>query len=283
MNESDGDIDATKCSMSPGIQCAKTADPRGSSTPWPVLRNELVPKVYKLETIQDFEFKYWLFIDHNLLYVSCLAHQNGRVERQAAECFARFIHFLLARTSYSQVFYSEKGVLAANELQIKPTLCGASVMHAVHRAAVPILLPYVHIADEPNLAQVISWHLSLGCLSGQESSIESGMVVVASEQKAIRSKNLLAYAISEPRQQRVNGQLKETFGTIGLVPKPISDQFTSIATQCAPAFASSDFVVGNSHTNASAKWRGTANYQKCLKALKPRFYDFIKAADIPNQ
>jgi hypothetical protein len=206
---------------------------------------------------------------------------SAEVFRHSAVCYDRFIHFLLARTSFAQVFLM--GMLA-DELEVRRYDCGDSTLHAIHRAAVPILLPYTQKLDQYSWeeAQKILYRVVIGCIP--HSGIGSGM--------------LSTDHLTESHYQKRRGSklflrseaIQKIYSPLHLTPFPVDnsthDTQQGACVDDSPIYKNStlklkglnQFKVSIHHTNSSAAWRyDNPVYHKCLKALKPRFLTYMES------
>eukprot|EP01035_Chromulina_nebulosa_P017895 gene17895-23512_t len=262
VSSNDKPLSANDCSHK-GIQCEFNLN-----NDWVQARNKLVKKVYEYENSIGYEFKYWLFADSNTLNVTCLAHNTGPIAHKSSSCIARFVHFLLARTSYAQVYLIPS--TRNNELEVREVFCGNSFFHAIHRAAVPILLPYVQSKDKQYNyeSQSILSLISNGCLG--RNSIGSAML---SYDHLLTRKKIKQSVFDVPNDKFRQTAITKVFVERGIPAEMINYSRDGFSQLCAQV--PTGYIVGLIHTNSSAAWRNRHAYHKCMKALKPRFIDYV--------
>lgn len=200
-----------------------------SSTTWTQGRNYLIRKIYDYEQSKNAHFRYWLLADSDMLFFTC-KHMPSKPENteheKAAFCLARFIQYhLLSAVSYAQVFFlGELGT----ESDVYHYDCGDAQFSAIHRAAVPILLPYVELLDKNSWweSQQIVWRIASGCIpmSGIGSGLLNGKQVKAEHAPYPKG------AVRNLRAQVIN----KLFGSRGLSPNPIDNStFDTVAGDCS--------------------------------------------------
>jgi len=244
-------------------------------TTWASGRNLQGKAIYHYEAAKHSEFRYWLFADSDMLNMTCSAHGKDTRLMQAAGCITRFAHFLQARTSYAQVFYYKK---LTDELEVQLLDCGDQRFHAIHRAAVPILLPYVEALDPLSWqeAQVILWRVASYCLPN--AGIASGMLNLARKIDTGNRK----YPYGQKGQER--SELITKLFHQRLLLKVNASAADARKGACTPGNGEI-FRVGMLQETSSAAWRSSmkdhrqgstvSNYQHCLKMLKPRFQTYM--------
>jgi len=89
-------------------------------------------------------------------------------------------HYLLGKLLYAQVFFL--GALGS-ESEHYNFDCGDAQMHAVHRAAVQVLLPYVERLEDLSWqeSQAVLWRVAAGCLA--DGGVGSGILSIPAESK----------------------------------------------------------------------------------------------------
>lgn len=258
-----------------GVNCIRTIVKSGQVDS----RNKLAQYVYQYEKNNNFEFKYWVFIDAKMLNVTCSAHTTGSVKQQAVGCLERFIHFLLARTSYSQIFLSNQ-YSKSNELLVKDTSCGSYYYHAIHRAAVPILLPYRKIIYSKSITYSISQpmvdsHASLLLISNiclGSNAITSSML---SYYDVMKLYHLQEFNASTVNDKLVYAEVSRLL-KVNNIPLSFLQNYQSFPKICSDVKNTKPYTLGLQFTNTSSYWRKKFNYHKCLKSLKPNFLKFIE-------
>lgn len=282
---------------------------------WTSGRNTLARHIFSYEQDYKVTFRYWLFADADMLNVTCKSTpaemQKNSVAETSAFCLGRHIqYFLLSHLSYAQVFFL--GALGS-EFEFYRFDCGDAQFHAIHRAAVPIFLPYVELLDGLSWweSQQFVWRLSAGCLP--QAGIGAGML---SKDKTVQQHG------SYPRGTFLKSRAKaiaHIFGKRGLSPHPVDgslydtvqgdcanqqnqiderngrpndflQEFSATVRQQQHADNSAETSASGSQTGTnttttsaavtleglqSIQWRSSDVYHYCLHALKSRFEAYM--------
>ena len=151
--------------------CEKHSDVHcvfAKNTTWTQGRNLLARAMHAYERERGGTFRYWLFADADMAKVGCKAAEAAGLRAPsdaAALCMSRHIlYYLLSRLSYASVFFL--GALGG-EMEHYHFDCGDAQLHAIHRAAAPVLLPLVERLDALSWqeSQVVLWRVAAGCLA----------------------------------------------------------------------------------------------------------------------
>lgn len=142
---------------------------------WTSGRNYLARTMYQYEIQHNDISRYWLFSDADMALVTCEAVSiTLSINEQAAFCLGRFIQvYLLSTISFAQVFFMGQ---LSRETEFYRFDCGDAQFHAIHRLAVPLILPYVELLDKLSWweSQQFVWRVAAGCLPN--SGVGSGML-----------------------------------------------------------------------------------------------------------
>ena len=209
-----------------------------SNTTWSSGRNYLAREMHKFEVKSGHLLRYWLFADADMAALRCKAATrmsslfpaatpaNGENSAAAGFCLARHVqHYLLSRLQYASVFFL--GALG-EEHETYRFDCGDAQFHAMHRAAVPVLLPYVERLEDLSWqeAQAVLWRVAAGCIA--EGGIGAGMLETLPESK--RHSSYPGGSYLEARSHVIN----ELYGKLHLSPHPIDNStFNTVQGDCA--------------------------------------------------
>ena len=153
-----------------------------SNTTWSSGRNTLGRAIYEAEKKQGGLMRYWMFADADMSAVSCKAAAGMPEGTDAsALCLQRHLqHYLLGKLQYAQVFFL--GALGSEQEHYSFD-CGDAQMHAIHRAAVQVLLPYVERLEDLSWqeSQAVLWRVAAGCLAG--GGVGGGILSLKAENK----------------------------------------------------------------------------------------------------
>lgn len=240
------------------------------------LRNDLTRTIYNYENANHgmAEFKYWLFINDLMLHtITCKNHGTSNLGDRVVVCLSRLVHFLVTRSSYAQVYASNQ--MKLDNLEVSNVHCGSSRFHAIHRGAVPILLPYVEFAENNRRhsedSQGILSMVGNQCLV--ESSIASGIIGF--------NQNITAYLAFRDQDTKPLYRLKaieKIFVPLGFSRNFFTYEEEPFHEVCSRR--SSDHVLTNDRLNESYAWRGTLAYKICMRTLKPYFLNFIHTGQL---
>lgn len=209
-----------------------------NDTTWSSGRNYLARELHKFEAKSGHLLRYWLFADADMAALSCKAATRmpslfpaatpagGENSAVASFCLARHIqHYLLSRLQYASVFFL--GALG-EEHETYRFDCGDAQFHAIHRAAVPVLLPYVERLEELSWqeAQAVLWRVAAGCVAG--GGVGAGLLETLPESK--RHSPYPGGSYLEARAHVIN----ELYGKLHLSPHPIDNStFNTVQGDCA--------------------------------------------------
>ena len=155
-----------------------------SNTTWTSGRNALGRSFYATERKNGPLMRYWMFADADMVSVGCKAAAaaglSGGVDASAF-CLARHLeYYLFSRLQYAQVFFL--GALGSEQEHYNFD-CGDAQMHAIHRAAAQVLLPYVERLEDLSWqeSQAILWRVAAGCLAN--GGVGAGILSIKEEDK----------------------------------------------------------------------------------------------------
>ncbi len=129
-------------------------------TTWTGGRNNQAKKIYEYEQLNEFQYKYWLFADHDQSQLNhcqnstnCNKHPKSSVELAACCLDAAVERIIHPKVQYPIVYFNldfgpERApylteACGLNYLAFLHFDCGDAALYAFHRQAVPMLLPYV--------------------------------------------------------------------------------------------------------------------------------------------
>jgi len=154
-----------------------------SGTTWSSGRNALGRALYETERKQGNLMRYWMFADADMVAVSCKsAEASGMAGVDAAAyCLDRHVqYYLLGKLQYASVFFL--GALGTEQEHYNFD-CGDAQMHAIHRAAAQVLLPYVEMLEDLSWqeSQSVLWRVASGCIA--DGGIGAGILSMRPEDK----------------------------------------------------------------------------------------------------
>jgi hypothetical protein len=198
-----------------------------NSKSWTSGRNYLARTIYQYEVQHNDISRYWLFSDADMSLLTCEAvSESLSINEQAAFCLGRFIQvYLLSSISFAQVFFMGQ---LSRETEFYHFDCGDAQFHAIHRIAVPLILPYVELLDNLSWweSQQFVWRVSAGCLPN--SGVGSGM---------LSSRNIEAKHGEYPRgtfHKDRQAAINKIYGSRDLSPHPIDNSlFNTVAGDCS--------------------------------------------------
>lgn len=149
--------------------------------------------------------------------------------------------------------------------------CSDGAFNAYHRAALPVLLPYVELVDRFSWwgSQAIMWTVIGGCVPGY--SVYVGVFDLK------RTTGHASYP--RGRYEEVEMDAKEAvFGKRGLSPWPVDIHANRVQGDCMKI----GMPVQLAHRViwSSGNWIKSENFQRCFTELKPRFDRFIKSGNL---
>jgi hypothetical protein len=281
----------------------------GTAT-WASSRNVLGRHMFHHEEHSGHAFRYWVFANVSALQeLNCIipTADNFKLSLRPMYCMSEFLASLLDdRYSWAQVsVVLNNGGAPANVFA--PFDCADSYVNAFHRAAVPVVFPYVDRLESVSAseAQAISHRVSAGCLP------KGGVGThFFSSRKSSSSTNI--GTLKPTVRQAV---MHEVFGNKALCPHPIlcnsssnSDARLHSAGDCyahyrareAPGRTSTQFHVradtavvhlpfespiylamsNRKYLNESANWYHTPEFHYCLNKLRKRFLSFVSGKSL---
>ena len=154
-----------------------------SNTTWTSGRNALGRAFYATERKNGPMMRYWMFADADMVSVGCKAAAAVGLSGvdASAFCLARHLEFyLFSRLQYAQVFFL--GALGSEQEHYNFD-CGDAQMHAIHRAAAQVLLPYVETLEDLSWqeSQAVLWRVAAGCLAN--GGVGAGILSIKDEDK----------------------------------------------------------------------------------------------------
>ncbi len=241
------------------------------NTTWTTGRNSLARSIYASEETSNRLYKYWLFSDADVasdLRCGYCKHLSGI--RAVACCMDQFIHFLTGPQQFANVALYLFGQVESEgdkHSEFRRHDCADAMFNAIHREAVPVILPYIHDLDEISwwYPQAVVFHLSMGCLKG-------GTVTL----RGFYEETTGSHA-SYPRgyeQEVASNLVKQHFHQ--LIPWPI---YTSDMFLIEPACLENEIGLSQGRfTNASSyEWHSTLEFRACCAALQSRFAEFTSS------
>lgn len=249
-------------------------------------------------------FKYWLFGDQDMVILNNCGEAThckppeypGNSIKLAACCYdiavktlliheiqyaaVNFVNYEIYRQNYSRVDY----------LGFSHVDCSDGALNAFHRAAVPVILPYIEMLDDQSWweSQRMHFHLITGCFPGY--SVYSNIFEL---QTTTAHSN---YPTGLVPVDEVLKTLVQVYGKYDLIPDPIPRFFEQMNQgNCANLNHRKMGLNGSyepyNHNNGAAKttfstygnsqdWQELPIFKKCLAALRPRFNRYIETGDL---
>ncbi len=241
-----------------------------ANTTWTTGRNTLAREMFAAEQEADILYKYWLFSDADVasdLQCGQCKHLIGM--KATVCCMDQFVQFLTGPQQFAVVtlyLFNQEEEDGNLHTQFRRHDCADAMFNAIHREAVPVLLPYLHDLDQQSwwYAQAVVYHLSIGCLNG-------GTVTLGGFYEMSPG----AHA-SYPRgyeHEATSALIKQHFHK--LIPWPL---FTSEIFLKQPNCVDGNLVRPQAKfTDAcmTYAWRSTTEFKACSTALRGRFTDFV--------
>ncbi len=158
----------------------------------------------------------------------------------------------------------------ASPAAIQRADCLDAMKNAIHREAVPVIMPYIDELDSTSwwMSQALEFQVATGCLSGF--NVILGGYQEGAEDKAQHSD--YPRGLNHANTSRV---IESVFGSAGLMPTPITglDYQQGDCTGLGGEALATDLVY-----NSSA-WMESAPFHKCLKGLSSRFEKYTALAN----
>ena len=253
---------------------------------WTVGRNALARAIFDAEAAAGEAFRFWLFADDDQVLMRC-RNACPHVDGAAACCFDRILgnilgpfHFATYAVSYGgdHLADDQPGGEKAEPDRFLRRDCPDAMFHAIHREAVPILLPYIADLDEHSWwsSQALLFHLSSGCLRG-------GTYVSYAEMGSPDVNKHSGY----PRNDRDEAAEKATLQMHfpGLIPWPLRERADLIAQGDCSEMRHAPWIIMRpsdpAHVRMSASWMDTHEYAACLQATTQRFCAAMTAMPPP--
>ncbi len=159
------------------------------------------------------------------------------------------------------------GFVARNPATILRMDCLDAMKNAIHREAVPLLLPYVDSLDKVSwwMSQAVQFYLSAGCLAGYGAILGGYEEAMAPQHSAYpRGLNYTliqkaVYAVVQPA---------------GLVPWPITPAHVLHQGHCSNQSGAGVEELAVDRVYSSGNWMVSEPFLTCKAALKKRFKIF---------
>ena len=249
--------------------------PQGST--WTTGRNALARAIFDEEIAQGATFRYWIFADADQISMTCsvacvelggLAMSKCCIDGLLAN-FLGPLEFATLGITYSESF-PEPAYEADLFMRVD---CSDAQFYAVHRDAVPIVLPYFAELDEKSWwsSQAIMYRFTGSCLRG-------GSVLV--KVSGIPPSGHVTYPKGRYNAEEdavIMSAFPKLFQQLG--PWPIRLESSEMG-DCGDVrhhgwvrFRASD----PAHVRFSASWKTTMEYAACLNETRPRFCNAMRA------
>mmetsp|Transcript_19510 Transcript_19510/g.26792 ORF Transcript_19510/g.26792 Transcript_19510/m.26792 type:complete len:295 (-) Transcript_19510:1089-1973(-) len=201
---------------------------------WRKGRNMLTRSIAKYEEQFNHHFKYWIFGDDDVIKIkSCGKFFSSSPQQQiespsiamTAFCFDSIVQQLSnANVQYAVVGYtsSHKDSLIEDTLGFLHGDCSDAALTAIHHLAVPILLPYVELLDNITWWAALWNHLIIGCFPGY--SVYDPVFQYGNGSHALYPRNVTN------AQQLKSKAFRQVYGSLDLIPYPISEENIKIMT-----------------------------------------------------
>eukprot|EP00884_Botryococcus_braunii_P011378 jgi/Botrbrau1/20240/Bobra.31_1s0033.1 len=237
---------------------------------WTTGRNALAQKIYQTEQGTGHSYKYWCFHDADTWDLSCVACSGipDRLNRSAC-CFDQYVTFLLGPQNFAQVSpgHTANGVVAAptSPFELVRLDCIDAMKNALHREAVPVLLPYIASLDQVSwwISQALEFHTSVGCLSGYTA------VLGGYGEPQIQEHSPYPQGRNDTLERET---VDRVFRSRGLVPWPIGGQFLEQGN-CGGLKGVPELMTDAIF--ASADWMTSKAFLTCRSGLMSRFLKFM--------
>lgn len=163
--------------------------------------------------------------------------------------------------------HTANGVVSApgSPFQLLRVDCIDAMKNALHREAVPVLLPYIASLDQVSwwISQALEFHASLGCLSGYTA------VLGGYGEPQLQEHSPYPQGRNDTLERET---VDRVYRTRGLVPWPIGGQYLEQGNcgglKGVPELATEAIF-------ASADWMTSKAFLACRSALLPRFLKFM--------
>jgi hypothetical protein len=264
----DGPLASAECS-SGRVRCLHL--PGGST--WTTGRNALAQSIFDAELAQGAPFRYWAFSDADQILMACtVACVELGVLAVSKCCMDRLLARLFEPLDFSAlgVYYTDRFDPEHAADLFHRHDCPDAQFYAVHRDAVPVLLPYFTDIDHLSWwsSQAILYRIAGSCLRG------GGVTVHLSGDAPAVHKSYPAGRFI-PEEDAV---LQAAFP--GLIPWPLRLDSRELG-DCGDV-RNSGWVRFNAtvpgHVQFAASWKTTREYATCLAETQPRFCGTMRSA-----